>query len=189
MKTLVESLFDKDLITNGLLDSKRFRDWINQPDTLWYLYRYWEADETGDFESFMPDYWKEYKPIVDAIIKEDPFVIYSYSPDSIGFDDELETIFGSEEAFESWIEDATNEIVRQSTQKEGGIYKTWFKGGLPKRSSVAYFISTIGEYYNNDIIKPGRVAGGIFLTDEETITVYLFKKNANKDILKLFNLK
>ena len=190
MKTLVESLFNKELISKELLDDKDFKKWINRPDTLWYLYRYWSDGTDDEFEDFMPNEWDKYKQTIDAIIDQECMKIYHYSDDDTTNVD-LCDIFNTTETYYTFFDSACDEIERQSTDRKGDVYKTWFKGNLPKGSNVTDFIQPIVQYYDDDSTRPGKVAGGIFLVNEDhyDLIVYIFKKNTNKDILKLFNLK
>ena len=68
MKSLTESLFDDKLIEKDILDNPGFKKWINRPDTLWYIFYYWETGEDQWLNDFKKQEWQIYKPFVDEVI-------------------------------------------------------------------------------------------------------------------------
>lgn len=186
MKSLQESLFNNDLISKELFSDPKFKKWINRPDALLCFWQYWNSGWDDPFIDMMDD-WEKYKSLVDAIIAQDCIEMLYYGYMRQGED--LEDIFGSEEAYESWLEYAIDEIKRKSDDDYANVWRTRFKGSLPKGSSVTEFIITILQYENNRNFGPGKIKGGIFVTDEDSILVIFFKNNTPQEILKLFDIK
>lgn len=190
MKTLTESLFDDKLIEKDLFDNPAFKKWINQPDTLWYIYYYWESGEEDWLNDFMREDWQIYKPLVDELLDiitnsmGKKYTWYMINFDQFDYSDEVKDKFADEEEFYDMMNDANYEILKKSTDEKDGITKTWFRGPFPKNSNV----TTLLQQLEVDFVKPGVVNGGILLTNEDTIMVLAFPKRTPKNILKLFNL-
>ena len=190
MKTLIESLFDDKLIEKDLFDNPVFKKWINRPDTLWYIYYYWESDEEDWLNDFMREDWQIYKPLVDELLDiigdsmGKKYTWYMINFDQFDYSDEVKDKFADEEEFYDMMNDANYEILKKSTDEKDGITKTWFRGSFPKNSNV----TTLLQQLEVDFVKPGVVNGGILLTNEDTIMVLAFPKRTPKNILKLFNL-
>ena len=55
-------------------------------------------------------------------------------------------------------------------------------------SNVTIFMSQLPDE-GSRLTRPGALAGGIFLTNEDTLMVWGFPRTIDKDILKLFNIK
>lgn len=191
MKTLIESLFDNNLIEKDIFDNPAFKQWINQPDTLWYIYYYWESGEEDWLNDFMREDWQVYKPLVDELLDiitdsmSKKYTWYMINFDQFDYSDEVKDKFADEEEFYDMMNDANYEILKKSTDEKDGITKTWFRGSFPKNSNVTGLLQQLEV----DFIKPGVVDGGIFLTNEDTIIVLAFPKRTPKNILKLFNIK
>ena len=191
MKTLVESLFDDDLVTKDVFDNPSFKQWINQPNTLWYIYYYWECGEDNWLNDFMREDWRIYKPLVDELLEiitnsmGKKYTWYMINFDQFYYSDEVKDKFADEEEFSDMMNDANYEILKKSTDEKDGITKTWFRGPFPKNSNV----TTLLQQLEVDFIKPGIVDGGILLTNEDTIMVLAFPKRTPKNILKLFDIK
>lgn len=190
MKTLTESLFDDKLIEKDLFDNPAFKKWINQPDTLWYIYYYWESGEEDWLNDFMREDWQIYKPLVDELLDiitnsmGKKYTWYMINFDQFDYSDEVKDKFADEEEFYDMMNDANYEILKKSTDEKDGITKTWFRGPFPKNSNVTDLLQQLEV----DFVKPGVVNGGILLTNEDTIMVLAFPKRTPKNILKLFNL-
>lgn len=196
MKTLKESLFDRDLVTKDPLDNPKFKKWINRPDILWWLYFYWEEGVEDGLSDFSPNEWKMYKPLVDGLIeiiddqmhkaigpKKWSWIALGAEEYYIGGTSALS--FESEDEYEGAFTAAMSEIYSKSTQQYDGVSKTWFKGPMPKNSSVTYFLEACGVPF----AEPGKVDGGIFLTNGDFIVVMAFPKGLSKNILKVFDIK
>lgn len=195
MKSLIESLFDKDLATKDPLDNQDFKAWLNQPNTLWYIYYYWETDEEDWLNDFMREEWEMYKPLVDLVLdiinasmkKVMGSRVYTWGMinfDMYYYQNEISDLFNDEEEFGDMMNDANYEILRKETDEKDGIAKTWFRGPFPKNSNV----TTLLQHLELPMVKSGKVNGGIFLTNEDTIMILAFPKGTPKNILKLFNL-
>ena len=195
MKSLSESLFDKDLAIKDPLDNQDFKAWLNQPNTLWYIYYYWETDEEDWLNDFMREEWEMYKPLVDRVLdiintsmkKVMGSRVYTWGMinfDMYYYQNEISDLFNDEEEFGDMMNDANYEILRKETDEKDGIAKTWFRGPFPKNSNV----TTLLQHLELPMVKPGKVDGGIFLTNEDTIMILAFPKGTPKNILKLFNL-
>ncbi len=191
----MESLFDKDLITKDPLDDPAFKKWINQPNTLWYIYYYWESGEDDWLDDFVKEEWKVYKPYVDIVLSilnksmNRPIVEYQYTWYMINFDqfdysDDVKDKFTDYVEFEDMMNDAIYEIVHKASEEKDGISKSWFRGSFPKNSNVTALL----QHLELPMVKPGKVDGSIFLTNEDTIMILAFPKGTPKNILKLFNL-
>ena len=198
MKTLQESLFDKDLSTRALFDDKEFKNWINRPDILWLIWQYWDLGDDEWLTDYMAEEWIRYKPNVDYILDEinntckkmasknywSWFAVSSdfsneFYRNGFEYDDDEELFYDDYEA-------ADSEILHKTTSEKDGIYVTWFKGGLPKNSAIAELFS----HYDLNIFKPGRLAGAKVLTNGGEWIVFMgFPKGINQSILKLFNIK
>lgn len=186
MMTLQESLFDGYLIKKDILNDTGFKKWINQPNTLWYIYYYWESGEEDWLSDFMRDDWKIYKPMVDWLLDELKDCIWRMiNFDMYDYEDSIKDKFASEDEFWDMMGDAIDEILKKSTDKKDGIAKTWFRGGFPKNSNVTALLQQLEFKFAN----PGYVSGGILLTNEDTIIVMAFPKGTPQNILKLFNIK
>ena len=196
MKTLVESLFDRDLIKRGPFDDPEFKEWINQPDVLWYLYYYWEGGEEGTFHDFFSKEWTQYKPLVDSLLNiwndatnkvfgRTGWSWWWINGDQYENNLELQDIFQSERDFEDCLWDVTYEIHHRSTQEEDGIWKVQFKGGFPKNSNITAFVQQL----NLPMTKPGKLEGVICLTNDDTVIILGFPRGINKKILNLFDIK
>lgn len=196
MKTLVESLFDKDLATKDPLNNPSFKKWINQPNTLWYIYYYWETEEEDWLNDFMREEWEMYKPLVDKILDiinasmKKVMGSRDYTWEMINFDqfvyfDEIKDKFADEDEFYDMMNDANYEILKKSTDEKDGISKTWFRGPFPKNSNVTSLL----QHFELPMVKPGKVDGGIFLTNEDTIMILAFPKGTPKNILNLFDIR
>ena len=190
MKTLVESLFDNKLIEKDLFDNPAFKQWINQPNTLWYIYYYWESGEEDWLNDFMKEDWKVYKPLVDELLDiitnsmGKTYTWYMINFDQYDYSDEVKDKFADEGEFYDMMNAANYEILKKSTDEKDGITKTWFRGSFPKNSNVTGLLQQLEV----DFVKPGVVNGGILLTNEDTIMVLAFPKRTPKNILKLFNI-
>ena len=195
MKSLSESLFDKDLAIKDPLDNQDFKAWLNQPNTLWYIYYYWETDEEDWLNDFMREEWEMYKPLVDRVLdiintsmkKVMGSRVYTWGMinfDMYYYQNEISDLFNDEEEFGDMMNDANYEILRKETDEKDGIAKTWFRGPFPKNSNVTALL----QHLELPMVKPGKVDGGIFLTNEDTIMILAFPKGTPKNILKLFNL-
>ena len=194
MKTLVESLFDNNLAQKDLLEDPEFKEWINNPETLWYIEAYWTDEIEDPLEDFMPDQWAKYKPqvvwILDQINKKQGkmWSIYRISYDAVDYFDEIKDAFGGDDEYYDAFDAATYEIKHMATEEKGGISKTWFKGSMPKNSSVTSFVSQLPDEGKLSA-KPGALAGGIFLATDDVIVIWGFPRGLDKDILKLFDIK
>lgn len=190
MKTLVESLFDNNLIEKDIFDNPAFKQWINQPNTLWYIYYYWESEEDDWLNDFMREDWQVYKPLVDELLKiitnsmGKTYTWYMINFDQYDYFDETKDKFTDEDEFYDMMNDANYEILKKSTDEKDGITKTWFRGPFPKNSNVTELLN----HLELSMVKPGKVDSGIFLTNEDTIMILAFPKGTPKNILKLFNL-
>lgn len=193
MKTLRESLFDDDLVEKDPWDDPAFKQWINQPNTLWYIYYYWENDEDEWLNDFMNDDWKKYKPLIDEILKilDDKmksgggnYTWFSINFDAYDYDTDVSDKFVDYEEFEDMMNDANYEILKKSTEEKDGISKSWFKGTLAKSSNI----TALFHQLECPFARPGKISGGIFLSNEDTIMFLGFPKGLNKNILKIFNL-
>lgn len=196
MKTLQESLFDNNLIEKDIFDNPAFKQWINQPNTLWYIYYYWETDEEDWLNDFMRDEWTLYKPYVDMVLNilnksmQKVMGKHSYTWGMINFDaydydTNISDKFTNYDEFEDMMNAANYEILRKETDEKDGITKTWFRDPFPKNSNVTELL----QHLELPMTKPGKVDGGIFLTNEDTIMILAFPKGTPKNILKLFNIK
>ena len=194
MKTLVESLFDNTLTEKDLLEDPEFKAWINDPETLWYLEAYWQDEMEDPLEDFMPEQWEKYKARVDWILEQihkkagKMWAIYRITIDAVDYFDEIKDAFGGTEEYYDAFDAAAYEIKHKATEESDGIWKTWFKGSMPKSSNVTSFMLQLPDE-GNLVAKPGALAGGIFLTNEDTFIVWGFPRGIDKDILKLFNIK
>ena len=195
MKSLIESLFDDKLVEKDFFDNPKFKRWINQPNTLWYIFYYWESGEEDWLNDFMSDEWETYKPLVDELLDilnelmqkvmgKNTYTWYMINYDQFDYSDEVKDKFADEDEFLDMMNDANYEILKKATDEKDGITKTWFRGPLPKNSSVTALLQQLEEKF----AKPGKVDGGILLTNEDTIMVLAFPKDTPKNILKLFNL-
>ena len=190
MKTLTESLFDDKLLEKDIFDNLAFKQWINQPNILWYIYYYWESGEDDWLDDFVNEDWQTYKPLVDELLKiitnsmGKKYTWYMINFDQFDYSDEVKDKFADEGEFWDMINDANYEILKKSTDEKDGITKTWFRGPFPKNSTVTILIQQLEV----DFVKPGKVNGGILLTNEDTIMVLAFPKGTPKNILKLFNI-
>ena len=195
MKTLQESLFDDKLIEKDIFDNPAFKQWINQPNTLWYIYYYWESGEEDWLNDFMAGEWEIYKPLVDElldILNESMRKVMgknAYTWCMVNFDiyDQIEEVkdkFADESEFYDMMNDVNYEILKKATDEKDGITKTWFRGPFPKNSNVTALLQQL----DCPEVKPGKVNSGILLTNEDTIMVLAFPKGTPKNILKLFNL-
>lgn len=191
MKTLIESLFDDKLIEKDIFDNPAFKQWINRPDTLWYIYYYWSSGEEDWLNDFMREDWMLYKPLVDELLEiitnsmGKTYTWYMINFDQFDYSDDVKDKFESEDEFYDMMNAANYEILRKATNEEDGITKTWFRGPFAKNSSVTEFLQRL----ELPMTKPGKVDGGIFLTNEDTIVILAFPKGTPKNILKLFNIK
>ncbi len=197
MKTLIESLFDNDLIEKDPLDNPEFKKWINRPDILWYIYYYWESGEDDWLKDFVPKKWELYKPLVDLVLDiinasmKKVMGPKDYTWEMISFDmyyyrNEIPDLFNNvEEVFLDMMNAANYEILKKSAEEKDGISKSWFRGPFPKNSNV----TTLLQQLELPMVKPGKVDGGIFLTNEDTTIILAFPKGTPKNILKLFNIK
>ena len=195
MKTLQESLFDDKLIEKDIFDNPEFKQWLNQPNTLWYIYYYWESGEEVWLNDFMGGEWEIYKPLVDElldILNESMRKVMgknAYTWCMVNFDiyDQIEEVkdkFADEDEFYDMMNDVNYEILRKATDEKDGITKTWFRGSFPKNSNVTALLQQL----DCPEVKPGKVNGGILLTNEDTIMILAFPKGTPKNILKLFNI-
>jgi len=186
----MESLFDKDLITKDPLDDPAFKKWINQPNTLWYIFYYWESAEEDWLDDFVKGEWKVYKPYVDIVLRTitksmgNVYTWYMINFDQFDYSDEVKDKFADEAEFYDIMNDAIYEIVRKNSEEKDGISKSWFRGPFPKNSNVTSLLNQL----ELPMMKPGKVDSGIFLTNEDTIMILAFPKGTPKNILKLFNL-
>lgn len=186
MKSLQESLFSGNLINKELFSDPKFKKWINRPDALLCFWQYWNSGWDDPFIDMMDD-WEKYKSLVDAIIAQDCIDMLYYS--ELDPYSNLDYAFGSEDAYNACIEDAIDEIRRKSDDDYANVWRTRFKGSFPRGSHVTDFITTILAFENNRNFGPGKIKGGIFVTDEDSILVIVFKNNTPQEILKLFNIK
>lgn len=190
MKTLIESLFDDKLVEKDLFDNPEFKRWLNQPNTLWYIYYYWESGEEDWLRDFMKDDWSIYKPLVDELLEiitnsmGKTYTWYMINFDQFDYSDEVKDKFADEDEFSEMMNDANYEILKKSTDEKDGITKTWFRGPFPKNSNVYVLLQQLEV----DFIKPGNINGGIFLTNEDTIMILGFPRGLDKKILNLFNI-
>lgn len=191
MKSLTESLFDDKLIEKDILDNPGFKQWINRPDTLWYIYYYWESGEEDWLDTFMKKDWRVYKPLIDELLEiitnsmNKTYTWYMINFDQFNHSDEVRDKFADEDEFCDMMNDANYEILKKATGEEDGITKTYFRGPFPKNSNVTALLQQLELKF----MKPGLVDGGILLTNEDTIIILAFPKGTPKNILKLFNLK
>ena len=197
MKSLIESLFDDKLIEKDLFDNPEFKRWLNQPNTLWYIYYYWENGEEDWLHDFMRDEWKTYKPLVDEVLKiltkkmesgNGNFTWYSINFDAYDYDTDVSDKFTDYEEFADMMNDANWEIVNKNiknSEEKDGIIKMQFKGALPKNSNVTALLQEL----ELPLAAPNKLNGGIFLTNEDTIIVLGFPRGIDKKILELFNVK
>lgn len=197
MKTLQESLFDKDLTTRDLFNDKEFKKWINRPDVLWFIWQYWDLGDDEWLTDYMAEEWARYKPNVDYILDEinrackkmasknywSWFAVISdfyLESDRDGFEYDDGDLF-----LDDYVA-ADFEIMNKSTSEKDGVYMTWFKGGLPKNSAIAELFS----HYDFNIFKPGMLAGAKVLSNGGDYIIFMgFPKGINQSILKLFNIK
>ncbi len=191
MKSLIESLFDDKLVEKDLFDNPGFKRWINQPNTLWYIFYYWESGEEDWLNDFMKYDWQVYKPLVDELLKiitdsmGKVYTWYMINYDQFDYSDEVKDKFADEGEFYDMMNDAYSAIVYNRSETKDGISKSGFRGPLPKNSSVTALLQQLEEKFT----KPGLVNGGFFLVNEEdTIVILAFPKRTPKNILKLFNL-
>ena len=193
-KKIKESLFDDDLVTKEPWEDEGFKKWINRPDVLWYLYEYWANDFDEPLNDFMSKEWELYKPIVDVILDEinqktkNMWPMYKISYESAEFFPEIADCFANEEEFLDLIDAAMYEVKHKSVLEYDGVWKTWFKGTMPKRSNVTQFLSMLPEE-GSWMTKPGVLAGGIFLTNEDSLLVWSFPRGLDKKILSIFGIK
>ena len=189
MKTLAESIFDNKLIEKDLFDNPGFKKWINQPNTLWYLYFYWESGLEDPFEDFMTEEWETYKPLVDAMLEiwseKKGTYWWMINYDQWDYDDGIADLFADQDDFDSSLGDVLYEIQHKSTKEIDGIWMTWFKGGIPKNSTADFFF----EHFDYQFTKPGALDGGIMLTNQDTFIFIGFPKGINRKLLKLFNIR
>ena len=142
MKTLTESLFDDKLLEKDIFDNLAFKQWINQPNILWYIYYYWESGEDDWLDDFVNEDWQTYKPLVDELLKiitnsmGKKYTWYMINFDQFDYSDEVKDKFADEGEFWDMINDANYEILKKSTDEKDGITKTWFRGPFPKNSTV-----------------------------------------------------
>ncbi len=197
MKSLTESLFDKDLIEKDIFDNSEFKKWINRPDILWFIYHYWESGEEDWLNDYMRDDWQIYKPLVDELLEiitnsmNKTYTWYMINFDQFDYSDEIKDKFADNGEFYDMMNDAIYEICKKATAKRDGISKTWFRGPLPKNSNVTALLQQL----ELPLAKPGKLSGGIFLTNGDTypcgdtIIVIAFPRGIDKSILKLFDIK
>lgn len=196
MKTLTESLFSDDIIEKDLFADSGFKKWINRPDIIWWLYMYWADGEEQALGDFYPDEWSKYKPLVDVVMGllndamhkaygKHGWSWFWINFDQYDFDPEISDKFKDQSDFESSLGDLMYEIKHNKTDYNDGIWKTWFKGGIPKNSVAKYFF----DYFDFPFTKPGKLDGGIMLTNDDAFMILGFPKGTNKDVLKLFNIK
>lgn len=202
MKTLQESLMAKNLIEKDLLSSPDFKKWINQPDVFWYVILWYSNVKGYDASNDIARAIKEYKVLIDIIMSQNCMEIFYhdgrhsnvYINGTItnSFSD-LEDAFGSEEAYECLNDSAVDQIVHTYDDCCDNIYKRNFKGGFPnsdrKNGAIVEFVDTILQYENVKNFNNGKIKGGFFLTDEESILTVAFKNNTPQEILKLFDIK
>ena len=93
--------------------------------------------------------------------------------------------FDNEDEFYDMMNDANYEICKKFTDEKDGINKTYFRGSFPKNSNVTNLLQQL----ELPMVKPGKVDGGILLTNEDTIIMLAFPKGTPKNILKLFDIK
>jgi len=190
MKSLTESLFDDKLIEKDLFDNPGFKRWINQPNTLWYIFYYWESGEEDWLNDFMKYDWSIYKPLVDELLEMitnsmgKVYTWYMINFDLYEDDPSIQDYFPSYDAFEDTMNDAIWEIVNWHVEVKDGISKRLFKGQLPKNRNITYLLQTL----NLPFVAPNKLDGGIFLTNEDTIMILGFPHGLDKKILKLFNI-
>ena len=194
MKTLTESLFDDKLVEKDLLEDPEFKAWINRPDVLWYLEAYWADDMEDPLEDFFPDEWAKYKTQVDYVLEKinqksgNMWPLYKIDYGASENFQEIEDAFDYSENYAENFDAAVYEIKHKSTEETDEVWKTWFKGSMPKNSNVTIFMSQLPDE-GSRLTRPGALAGGIFLTNEDTLMVWGFPRTIDKDILKLFNIK
>ena len=195
MKTLQESLFDTNLVEKSVFDNPEFKKWINQPNTLWYIFYYWESGEEDWLNDFMRDDWVAYKPLIDELLKiinnaaervlgKKRYTWYMINFDTYEYSTSVQDCFPSYNAFEDTMNDAIWEIVNKRSEVKDGISKRWFKGQLPKNRNITHLLQTL----NLPFTAPNKLDGGIFLTNEDTIMVLGFPRGLDKKILNLFNI-
>ena len=194
MKSLTESLFDDNLIEKDVLENPDFKKWINRPDTLWYLQAYWADEMEEPLQDFMGEEWSKYKDVVDWILDKinqksgNMWPMYKIMYDAVDYFEEIKDAFGTEDEYYDEFQDCVYEIKHKATEEFDGIWKTWFKGSMPKNSNVTSFMQQLPDE-GRWCVKPGALAGGIFLTNEDTLIVWSFPRGLDKNILKLFNIK
>lgn len=192
----MESLFSGDLVEKDIFSDPEFKKWINRPDIIWWLYMYWADGEDQAIGDFNPNEWSKYKPLIDVVLDsltdsmhktlgKHGWSWFWINYDQFDFDTDISDKFESQADFDSALNDVIYEIKHNRTDYYDGISKTWFKGGIPKNSTVKYFF----DYFDYPFTKPGKLDGGIMLTNEDTFMFLGFPKGTNKDILKLFNIK
>lgn len=197
MKSLIESLFDTNLVEKSVFDNTEFKKWINQPNILWHIYYYWESGEEDWLDDFAIDGWAVYKPLVDKLLDiidkfskkimgRNKYTWYMINFDSFDNDDDIRDIFtdDGQEEFETLMNDANYEIIKKSSEEHDGIWKTKFKGPLPKHSDVTDLLKELELPFT----EPGKIDGGIFLTNEDNIMILGFPKGIPGDVLKLFDI-
>jgi len=190
MKTLIESLFDDKLIEKDIFDNPAFKQWINQPNTLWYIYYYWESGEDNWLDDFCNEDWQVYKPLVDELLEiitnsmGKTYTWYMINFDQFDYSNKVKDKFADEGEFWDMLNDANSIIIYNRWETKDGISKSGFRGPLPKNSSVTALLQQL----ELPMVKPGKVDGGIFLTNEDTIMILAFPKGTPKNILKIFNL-
>jgi hypothetical protein len=188
-----ESLFDQNLVEKDILENREFKKWINRPDVLWWLYDYWADEMEDNFEDFMPNEWAKYKDIVDWVLDKinqksgNMWPMYRIMFDAVEYFDEIKDAFGSEDEYNDQFQAASYEIEHKSMEEYDGVYKTWFKGSMPRNSAVTEFMSNLPDE-GRWSTKPGALAGGIFLTTSDGIMVWSLPRGIDKNILKLFNI-
>jgi len=200
MKSLAESIFDKDLVTKDLFTDHQFKKWINKPDVLWYIYNYWEADFEDPLEDFYPEEWELYKESVDVILK---IINDAMKKDGAGKGSywhwiRIDTDWAETDSVKDWayteedesdfeydLMDAMYEIHRNATDVNSDVYKTWFKGPLPKNSKVTYLVNMVFPMYT----KRYHIDGGIFLAlADDVMAVLAFPRGVDKSVRKIFDL-
>lgn len=193
MKSLKESLFDPGLVEKDPWEDEGFKRWINREDVLWYIYFYWEDDMEDPLQDFCREEWTKYKPIVDTLLdiinkqmkKVGCFTWGAICYDWVDMDPDRYNMFNSEEETSEYLNAACDEIISKSKGDFDGIWKTGFKGSMPKNSNV----TELFQFINCGFTKPGKVDGGIFLSNQDTIIAICFPKGLNKKILNIFNIK
>ena len=190
MKSLIESLFDDKLVEKDLFDNPEFKSWLNRPNTLWYIFYYWESGEEDWLRDFMKDEWNAYRPLVDELLKiitdsmGKVYTWYMINFDQFDYSVEAKDKFADEDEFKDMMNNAISAIIYNRFETKDGITKSGFRGPLPKNNSVTALLQQL----ELPMVKPGKVDGGFFLTNEDTIMVLAFPKRTPKNILKLFNL-